>query len=272
MARAVREVAQVEITSLPLLRLMRDVYALPRGMGRFRRYLELATGGSGDIELPIMRFNPMAREHVLRRVDALLALGADEIAAGAAREAAEQLSGIPGALRVGLELADDVAGGWTNRYLTDAAHRLWSRGTVRRGFATALLWASEDPDPVRIREEMLAAIYRTVYQSLFGLPRRLGDALRQEGLAGVFAGMDPSRWSAGTSETGLARVRAILAGHLMREDFPAVFACLYGDEAAVEVGYAPLGVPPWGGFAVAVADARDRGVDPVAVLREQRLE
>lgn len=34
----------------------------------------------------------------------------------------------------------------------------------------------------------------------------------------------------------------------------------------VEVGYPPVRVPPWGGFAVAVADAREEGVDPAAVL------
>jgi hypothetical protein len=41
---------------------------------------------------------------------------------------------------------------------------------------------------------------------------------------------------------------------------------MYGDEAAISVGYPPLGLSPRAGFQVALADALAERRDPVAVL------
>jgi hypothetical protein len=47
-----------------------------------------------------------------------------------------------------------------------------------------------------------------------------------------------------------------------------VFAALYGDDAADQLGYQPLGLPPRAGFGVALADELDRNRNPAAVLLE----
>src|SRR5215468_3292423 len=116
---------------------------MPRGMERFRAYLARMTGGTADIVLPIGAMNPMGKEHMLRAVEAWIACGAEESAARALRESAARFSGEAGRLRVALVLADDVAGGWTNRWTTDFAHQFESAPLYERDFAVGLLWASE---------------------------------------------------------------------------------------------------------------------------------
>jgi hypothetical protein len=158
-------------------------------------------------------------------------------------------------------LADDVGGGWTNRYTTEAMVRFPSRGALKRPFATALVWTSESAAADAIPEEVLAAIYRVAYQQRFGLPSSLKSRLEQEGLAGVFAGAQPC-----LRPSELERARDVV--HAMGDDppYPAVFAALYGDAAAEELGYQQLGLPPRAGFGMALADALAQARDPVAPL------
>jgi hypothetical protein len=87
--------------------------------------------------------------------------------------------------------------------------------------------------------------------------------LQQEGLALRFAEA-PLEMTAAQ----LDAARDVLARLGDEPDYPAAFAFLYGDDAAVELGYRPLGVPPRAGFAVALANARDRDSDPVAALAD----
>jgi hypothetical protein len=85
--------------------------------------------------------------------------------------------------------------------------------------------------------------------------------LAQEGLAAAFAGAFPS-----LPADELARARDIIRSHLDETSFPVAFAAMYGDEAAISVGYPPLGLPPRAGFQVALADALAERRDPVAAL------
>jgi hypothetical protein len=107
------------------------------------------TGGTDDVVVPIGIANPMAREHALARVDELIALDADSMGAAAARTADDRLRDVPGPeIKASIVLADDVGGGWTNRYTTEAMVRFPGRGALKRPFATALVWTSETPGAV----------------------------------------------------------------------------------------------------------------------------
>jgi hypothetical protein len=229
-------------------------------MARFRQYIATLTGGGDDVVLPIGVANPMAKEHALARIDELLRLGAEEVGAEAAQEAERRLAHIATVdIKASIVLADDVGGGWTNRYTTEAMVRFPSRGALKRPFATALVWTSELPSTEELRQEVLAAIYRVTYQQRLGLPKALRDRLRQEGLAGAFAGMRP-----GLSDAELERVRGIVAGLGDDPPYPATFAALYGDAAATELGYNTLGLPPRAGFELAIAEAQRK--DPVSEI------
>ena len=253
----------MKVTYLPVLATLRELYVQPRDMHRFRDYIGKLTGGTGDIVLPIGVANPMAREHAVARIDEWLALDAEAIGAAAATTAAQRLARIPGdvEIKAAVVLADDVGGGWTNRFTTEAAVRFPGRGALKRPFATALVWTSQSPDAERLRGEVLAAIYRVAHQQRHGLSTSLAAMLTQEGRAEVFAGAQPNLQGA-----ELAAAQRTIAEIGPNPAYPTTFACLYGDEAAAQLGYQPLGLPARAGFDVALADALERGVDPVAAL------
>jgi hypothetical protein len=171
---------------------------------------------------------------------------------------------VPGEVEIkaALVLVDDVGGGWTNRYTTEAMVRFPGRGALKRPFANGLVWTSESPTADDLHQEVLAAIYRVAYQQRHGLPTTLAEMLDQEGLAGVFAGARPN-----LDDAALQGAREIIYAHVANATYPTAFACLYGDEAASQLGYQPLGLPPRAGFAVALADALDQQRDPIAALR-----
>lgn len=251
------------VTYMPVLTILRELYQKPRTMARFRDYLALLTGGTNDVVLPIGIANPMAKQQAVARLDELIALGADEIGAAAAAEAARRLAAVDLAVEIkaALVLADDVGGGWTNRYTTEAMVRFPGRGALRRPFATALVWTSASSTAEQLREEVLAAIYRVAHQHRYGLPRSLRDMLTQEGRAGVFSGAAQT-----LQPRELEAARAIIASVGDEPAYPTAFACLYGDDAAQQLGYAPLGLPARAGFEVALAEARTAAADPVGAL------
>jgi hypothetical protein len=252
----------MKIEYLPTLKTMREVYELPRTMERFQEYLRVATGGTDDIAMPILSFNPMAKEDAIAKLDALLAMGAEDIAAEAAAEAEQRLVSLDWELKAGLEMADDIGGAWSQRYTSDAARRMPPKVDFRRPFVTGVVYVSEPPTEAAIRQEMLSALYRAVYLREVGLPKTLGDLLRQEGLAGRFAGAAPS-----LSGDELTTARERIAPYLGSDRYPEIFASFYGDEAAESVGYPRLSLPSWAGLTVAIADAME---DPVAALRRSR--
>ena len=137
----------MRVTYLPVLAILRDLYEQPRDMQRFRRYVATLTGGSDDVVLPIGVANPMAKEHAVVKIDELLAIGADEVGAQAALDADARLKQVTAdvEIKASVVLVDDVAGGWTNRFTSEASVRFPGRGALKRPFATALAWTSESP-------------------------------------------------------------------------------------------------------------------------------
>ena len=234
---------------LPLLNVQRDLYLLPRGPERFAAYIKLMTGPDDTLALPLTVLNPMAKAHVLERLEQLLTLDAEALAANAVARSNKRLE-LKTSIRLGLVVADDVAGGWTDRYLTDAAHR-FRPGELRYGFATALLWAGESYSAAALTEQVLAACYRTAFILEHGPPETLRQKMTQEGGAAAFAGTDFA-----LSADELTYTRAVVTPHLDTTAFPTVFACLYGDLAARSVGYRPLGLSNDAGFALALHAAQ----------------
>lgn len=218
----------MRLEHLPLLHLHRELYALPRGMERFRRYLAALTGGGADLALPLAAMNPMGKEYLLRAAEAWTAAGAEDAARAALAEAEPRLRDAPGRLRVGLVLADDVAGGWTNRFTTDFAHRFESAPLLARDFAVALLWASEAASAQTARREVLLSVARAAFERRHGPAKTLRQCLAQEHAALRFAGSEPKP--------------VPLSAPLDAADAPTLFACLYGDAAAQALGYTPLHV------------------------------
>ncbi len=252
----------MELELVPMLRQERELYDIPRGWARFQRYIAAMTGGTQDMVLPLAVLNPMGKEHVAAALDALLAIDAEAIAAKAVADAQRRLAHVPGRLKVGLVVADDVGGGWTNRYLTETRQRFDNAGEIKRGWAVALFWTSEAPARDGVCEETLCAVYRALYHRRHGQPKTLRQMMAQEGLAAVFADVP----APATDPDDLAAIRAVIEPHRDSASFPVTFACLYGDEAARSVGYLALGLPARAGYRLAIHETyRDR-ISPEAEL------
>jgi hypothetical protein len=238
----------MQIEYMPLLQPARELLNTPRGFERFKQYIDTIVGGGDDVALlPLVGMNPMSRGHVAERLDRLIAMDADQIAGLAGLTAGRELHTIDARFKLGIVIADDVMGGWTNRYTTDFKHRFENAAAIKRGWISVMLWASEEPTPDTVRAAVRSAIGRTAHVLRYGEARTLRAMLVQEGAAAHFAGIA----SASLDAEELSYSRAILAQHLDATDWPTIFACLYGDPAAYALGYEQLGLAEWAGFAVA---------------------
>lgn len=240
----------VTVELVPFLAQLRELYTHPRGFARFAEYLDIIRSKTGEMELPISNVNPMAKPHVLERVEQLLALDAESLAITAALEGAGRLGDVDDTLRIIVIVADDALGGWTNRAFSEFAHRYESKHQVQRGWVVVMLWSSEEPSLERVRAETLAMLYRTVDERRNGKVRTLREIMGREGCSMIFADNEP-RYDAATLQSIRQRIEPYLDSHAA----PIVFAALYGDVIAESLGYPPLGIPERGGYDLALADA-----------------
>jgi hypothetical protein len=240
---------EMKLEYVPLLRIQRDLYDIPRGFTRFREYLRTMTGDDGELKLPLVAMNPMGKDHLPSFLDHLLAIDGDGVAARALEEAASTLVHEPGAYRAGLVVADDLKGGWTNRYAYEYSYRFEQRAYYRRAWLVATLWTSEVYDTAMIRAELLQCVYRAVHVQRQGPPRTLSEMLAQETYAIRNSGAsDPH-----LEDDDLDYTRTVLAEYMSATDRATVMAALFGDAAARDLGYPPLGLSPRAGLALAAA-------------------
>jgi hypothetical protein len=209
--------------------------------------------------------NPMGKEHVTALLDALLALDADGIAAGAVAEASARLADEPGDFKATLVIVDDRMGGWTNRYAEEFTYRIRFGSPAPPDFRlprwtkhfwiTGILWSSEAATQRAAREAALTAVYRAAYVLRHGPARTLRAMLAQEGCVMAAAGC------AGPvhDEEDIAYTREVLAPHLDADDMRTCMECLFGDAAGRTLGFTPRGLSPWAGLALALHDARPNG-------------
>lgn len=242
------------LSHLPLLQIQRDLYALPRGMERFREYIRtMVDAETGDLALPLVAMNPMGKDHVPALIDAYLALDAERAAADAIAAAAPEVAGGKAAYKVCLVVSDDLKGGWTNRYASELSHRIEGAAMTRRGWLVGLLWTSEPPAAAAVREAVLASIYRAHYLETHAPARTLGKILAQEGYASARAGCT----TPALEDDDLDYTRGVITPLMQATDRATVIACLYGDPAAHALGYAPQGLTERAGLALALHDARE---------------
>jgi len=256
----------MKIEYVPLLQVMRDLHGIPRGGQRFHEYLRTLTKSGTEepeVEFPsLMLMNPMGREHVTALLDALIALDADGIAARTAAEAAARLADAPGEYKLGLVVADDLKGGWTNRYDFEFNLRFPSGSSAPNSprppkwskhlWLTSVLWSSEPAPERAVREAVLATIHRAAYLNRHGSARTLREKLAQEGHVMLAAGCDGPV----LDEEDLEYTREVLAPFLDAEEKRTTIECLFGDDAGRTLGFTPRGLTHGAGLALALHDAR----------------
>jgi hypothetical protein len=97
-----------------------------------------------------------------------------------------------------------------------------------------------------------AAIYRLAYMQKHGYAQTLDAMLKQEGYAMAMAGMTTPRLAA----DDLEYTRTILQEYREQGGEPIVIPALFGDPAAHELGYTPLGLSPQAGLALALQEGK----------------
>ena len=244
----------MKLSFLPLLQIQRDLYAMPRGIERFREYIKTMTDPeTGDLALPLVAMNPMGKDHVSALIDEYIALGSVRIASDSVDEAtAKALASQTKEYKVGLVVSDDLKGGWTNRWASEFSHRFETKAFHKRGFLTGILWTSEPASASNVREAVLTSIYRAEYLQRHPSPKTLHGMIEQEGHAMARAGCT----SPSLDADDLTYTRSVIAPHLDANDRATVMACLFGDAAANALGYPPQGLTDRAGLALALHDAR----------------
>ena len=244
----------MELELVPLLQIQRDLYRIPSGWERFNAYLStMVNADSSDLRLPpLATMNPMGKDHVPTVVETLLALDADDVAVQAVAEASKQVADVPGKFKVGLVVADDAAGGWTNRYTSEFTNRFENKHMFQRGWLSVMLWASEALSVEAVREEVLVSVFRAAHVEQHGFAGTLREMLAQEGYAMAMAGCTRPMLTA----DDIAYTREVLAPYLNAKDRPTLIACLFGDAAAHALGYSPQGLSDRAGLALALNDAQ----------------
>ena len=255
----------------PLLRIQREIQGMPFGLERFRHYLRtIWSCYEADFELiPLMFANPMGKVYVTALLDELLELDADAIAADAVALASSRLSDVPGEFKAAVVVADDLMGGWTNRYDYEFTLRFGKGEDRGRGassapaeiqppkwskfvWVTGVLWSSEPAAPQTVREAMLTAAYRMAFVLRHGPARTMREMLAQEGQVMAMAGCTGPV----LDDEEIAYTREVLGPHLGVNDMRTCVECLFGDAAGRTLGFTPRGLSPWAGMALALHDAR----------------
>lgn len=245
----------MRLTVYSILRELRALYEVGElySVERFRAYTTLASGGPEL--LPLGDFSPMGQRQP-EYLDALLAVDAEGLATEYAHEIEIELEAVQAEFRLILVVADQPGNGWTQRWLTDAAWRFGPEKVPQQAsehrWITVQLWTNASPTPVYLRSQVRGAVMRAVWRIRYGPPVTLVDHLAQEGAAlrsggGLFAG-EPLSLEQGE----LSYTRQALAPLLGSDHWPTIFAALYGDEAAREVGFPPLGLSALAGLGLAI--------------------
>lgn len=255
-----------------ILQDLRALYDIPGRMERFHAYVDLVSGKSRGVYLPIGNFSPMGQRQS-EYLDLLIRLEAEREAQIAASAASERLGPSFPRSQVILVVVDEPKNGWTQRSLTDASWRFdeqtdsvpKNKRTDASGqWISVQLWTDIEPTVAYIKQEVSSAIYRCAHRRIYGVAKSLREMLVQEGRALAFAGAKPS-----ASEEELKAISDTIAPHLDSQDYPICFGALYGDEAARSVGYDPLGVTANGGFDVAIYGALRDGLPNLSVRSPQ---
>jgi hypothetical protein len=238
----------MKLEYVPLLQVQRDLYSLPLGFERFQEYLRtMIDSETGDLSLPLVAMNPMGKEHLPLFLDGLLEMDADAEGARAVDEAERELRAEGGEFRVCLVVCDDAKGGWTNRFTNEFDYRFRQKAYAKRGWIPGLLWTSEAYTPERIRSEVLSCLYRTAYVARHGEAETLRAMLAQEGHVLRQAGVQDPQLDA----DDLAYTKEVLTPQLDSREYPVWIAALFGDAAARQLGYSPLGLSERAGLALA---------------------
>lgn len=227
-------------TLLPILDTMVELYQKPISNERFQNYLQLLQGNTkGDMVLPIGAYNPMAKPHLLDKLAELKAFNAEEIIRDVLTSIHQKnnLTKINPQFRVSIAIADDLLGGWTNRFTTDYDSRFKLNPLVSRHFCVVLFWSSEDYSVNLIRQRVQETVFRTLYWLESPKPVTLSEHFAQE----LFVAKN-TQYASPPLAVDMTHLKKFYQEHQDTDDYSTIFGFLYGDHTAKQLGFKEHGV------------------------------
>jgi hypothetical protein len=224
---------------IPVIDTMIDLYQKPRDMARFKDYLQTLTGGNNNnLELPIMGFNPMAKEHILDKLLTLKALNADKIIEETLEQINKNIKELNGeTFKVVLNVPDDLKGGWTDFYTSDYGCKFKIKNFAKRNFCIPLFWSSEEFSQESIKQIITEFCYRTVYFMQNPINETLEHHVNQE----IFVAQN-TKSSTSISKIEFQHLNIFYSTHKKSTHFPLILNFFYSDSASEKLGYPLLGI------------------------------
>jgi len=224
----------------PVLTEIKELYQKPISPERFKEYLQKSQGDSkNDMILPIAGFNPMAKNHLLVKIEELEVLKVEELMTSTIEQFNCTLEVDEDMIfKVVLNLADDMKGAWTNHYTTDFDSKFKLNAFVSRKFCVPYFWTNENYTETLIQNRTNEYLNRTLYWIYNGSPKTLEDHYKQE----MFAVKNSSKISLMNTAKSFDFLEAFYQKHKNNEDYDLIFNFFYGDEACDSLGYKKYGV------------------------------
>jgi hypothetical protein len=231
----------MKFTLLPTLDIMIDFYSLPLNQDRFTRYLELLQGGRKDsLHLPLVGYNPMAKDHILTKLYELRSLNIESLMS-------EVINSINATIindediefKVAFNLSDDLHGGWTNRHTTDYDSKFNFQGLFNKKFSVPLFWATDAITAEVIHDTTLEYIYRTIYWATYIKPTSLTQFLDQE----IFVAKKIKSISC-HQESDFDSLKIFYDQYQHTDNYSIIFNFFYGDHTSSLLSYPTYGIDP----------------------------
>ena len=233
---------------VPVLAMMRDFYLLPRVAEiRFPQYLALIGTTTETCLVPLIRMNPMAKEHINDVLDHLIACAVDEDAHRWVETMAQRLA-LSTAFCHGFAVVDDIGGGWTARVDVEMACRFVPNPTHLAHWCITTIFASQSHTNSSVEREVSASMIRRRWQMVVGTPRTLREMLAQEQIV-----MQMTKQHSALRDDIYQEQAALLTTILDETAYPMLVAAIFGDVAAASLGYQSQGFVNEAGLAY-VAD------------------
>lgn len=223
----------------PILSEIKQLYSKPPSTDRFKEYLSKLQGDTkGDLSLPISGFNPMAKDHILEKIDELEQLNAETIMEATIEQFNASLDQSDDEYLVVLNLADDLKGGWTNHYSTDFDSKFKLNAFVNRKFCVPYFWTSESYTKEIIRLRTLEYLKRTVFRVNNPRPKTLKEHFQQEVYS--LSVVDSSHFQ--FEKNDFEKIEQFYLENQNSEAYDKIFNFFYGDAASESLGYKKYGI------------------------------
>lgn len=230
---------------VPILDTLLTIYSKPISLDRFHEYISTLKGSTkSDLEIPITGFNPMAKQHVIDKIQELKSLNAEMIIQHFLETFNQKQTNHHKTFKIFINVADDVQGGWTNHYTTDFDSKFKINALITRAFCTPYFWTSETYSKELIQQRIKEYMFRTIFWEKEGKLNTLEDHINQERYVAKMMNYTLKQDNLSDFES----LNAFYIKNKYSTDYNLIFNFMYGDQVCETLSYPTHGIKNLNGF------------------------